>query len=65
MSQSGPKGRVANSLLVMSSAAVLAVYAAGHSRTRAAANKLELQAGLRRPAPPAAVAPAPEPAPAP
>ena len=62
MSQSGPKGRVANSLVVMSSAAVLAVYAAGYSRTRAAANKLELQAEVRRPAPPvAAQPPRPEP----
>ncbi len=52
----GPKGKVANSLVAVSSAAVLAVYAAGYSRTRSAAAKFESQATDRRPAPPAPVA---------
>jgi uncharacterized protein with FMN-binding domain len=36
--------------VVMSSAAVLAVYAAGYARTWSAANKLDVQAAQRRPA---------------
>ena len=36
--------KVANSLVAMSSAAVLAVYAAGYSRTRSAAEALETRA---------------------
>jgi uncharacterized protein with FMN-binding domain len=49
MSQGGSKKKIANSLVAMSSAAVLAVYAAGYTRTRAAANKLDAQAAERRP----------------
>jgi len=43
--------KVANSLVAMSSAAVLAVYAAGYARTRDAADRFALQASDRRPAP--------------
>jgi uncharacterized protein with FMN-binding domain len=42
--------KVANSLVAMSSAAILAVYAAGYDRTRAAARKLEAQSAARLPA---------------
>ena len=47
-----PNKKVANSLVAMSSAAVLAVYAAGYVRTRPAAERLMLQAADRRPAVP-------------
>jgi uncharacterized protein with FMN-binding domain len=40
--------KVANSLLALSSAAVLAVYAAGYERTRAAATRFDVQAEDRR-----------------
>jgi uncharacterized protein with FMN-binding domain len=44
--------KIANGLVAMSSAAVLAVYAAGYVRTRSAADRLEKQtAERRRPAP--------------
>lgn len=49
MKQSGSKKKVANSLVVVSSAAVLAVYAAGFTRTRAAAHQFEMQSAHRRP----------------
>jgi uncharacterized protein with FMN-binding domain len=52
----GSNKKVANGLVALSSAAVLAVYAAGYNRTRAAALKFENQTAERRPAP---VAPAP------
>jgi uncharacterized protein with FMN-binding domain len=52
MSAKPPKKKVANSLVAMSSAAVLAVYAAGYNRTRSAAQRIEAQAAERRPAPP-------------
>ena len=42
--------KVANSLLALSSAAVLAVYATGYERTKAAANRFAVQAEARRPA---------------
>src|SRR5437016_4841138 len=42
--------KVANSLVAVSSAAVLAVYAAGYVRTRAAADRFALQSADRRPA---------------
>jgi uncharacterized protein with FMN-binding domain len=42
--------KVANSLIAMSSAAILAVYAAGYTRTRAAARRLEAQSAARVPA---------------
>lgn len=44
--------KVANSLLALSAAAVLAVYAAGYERTKAAANRFAVQAEERRPAVP-------------
>ena len=50
MSQGGSK-KVTHSLVAMSSAAVLAVYAAGYTRTRSAAERLESQASAHRPAP--------------
>jgi len=43
--------KVANSLVAVSSAAVLSVYAAGYTRTRSAADILEGQTAMRRPAP--------------
>lgn len=49
--------KVANSLVALSSAAVLAVYSAGYQRTQAAAERFERLAASRRhavPAPPAA-----------
>jgi uncharacterized protein with FMN-binding domain len=46
-----PGKKVANSLVAMSSAAILAVYAAGYTRTRAAARRLEALAEARVPAP--------------
>ncbi|MDR3703198.1 MAG: FMN-binding protein [Candidatus Sulfopaludibacter sp.] len=49
MAQTGSNKKVANSLVALSSAAVLAVYAAGYSRTRSAASRLEAQAVERRP----------------
>jgi uncharacterized protein with FMN-binding domain len=52
MAQSGSNKKVANSLVAVSSAAVLAVYAAGFTRTRSAAVRFEAQAAERRPAVP-------------
>jgi uncharacterized protein with FMN-binding domain len=49
--QSSSNRRAANSLLALSSAAVLAVYAAGYTRTRAAADRFAAQTEARRPAP--------------
>jgi uncharacterized protein with FMN-binding domain len=46
-----PGKKVANSLVAMSSAAILAVYGAGYTRTRAAARRLEAQSEARIPAP--------------
>ncbi len=45
-----PGKKLANSLVAMSSAAILAVYAAGYTRTRAAARRLEAQSEARIPA---------------
>ena len=60
MAESPSNRKVANSLVALSSAAVLAVYAAGYTRTRGAAAKFETQTAERRPAPmPAPAAPAP------
>jgi uncharacterized protein with FMN-binding domain len=58
---------MANGLLALSSAAVMAVYAAGYERTRSAADRFALQAEARRPMVPSAapvptVAPSPAPA---
>jgi uncharacterized protein with FMN-binding domain len=59
-----PGKKVANSLVAMSSAAILAVYSAGYTRTRAAARRLEAQAAARVPSPVEMVKPvAPPPAP--
>ena len=61
MGDTNPNKRVANSLLALSSAAVLAVYAAGYTRTRAAADRFTHEAEARRPvipAPPADAVPA-------
>lgn len=58
MPPSGSKNKVANSLVAVSSAAVLAVYGAGYTRTRAAASRLEAQAAGRRPPAPGPVRPA-------
>ncbi len=49
MAQTGSNKKVANSLVALSSAAVLAVDAAGYSRTRSAASRLAAQAVERRP----------------
>ena len=46
--------KVANGLVAVSCAAVLAVYSAGYSRTKAAATELEHKSAERRPAPRAA-----------
>jgi uncharacterized protein with FMN-binding domain len=48
MMQSGSNKKVANSLVALSSAAVLAVYAAGYVRTRSAANRIAEQFSERR-----------------
>jgi uncharacterized protein with FMN-binding domain len=50
MRESGSNKKVANSLVALSSAAVLAVYAAGYTRTRSAADRFDQQAAGRRPA---------------
>jgi uncharacterized protein with FMN-binding domain len=52
--------KVANSLVALSSAAVLAIYAAGYSKTRSAAEEFDLAAQRRPvvPAPPPQAAPA-------
>jgi uncharacterized protein with FMN-binding domain len=50
------KGKISNDLVAASCAAVLAVYAAGYSRTREAARRFETQARERRPAAPTAPA---------
>jgi uncharacterized protein with FMN-binding domain len=55
VSNSGPDKKVANSLLALSSAAVLAVYTAGYLRTKPAADRFALQAAVRRPAVPSPV----------
>jgi uncharacterized protein with FMN-binding domain len=56
------KGKISNDLVAASCAAVLAVYAAGYSRTRDAARRFETQAKERRAAS-VIEAPAPHPAP--
>ena len=50
MSPSGSNKKVANGLVAVSCAAVMAVYTAGYVRTRSAANQFEVQAAERRPA---------------
>src|SRR5580658_2992167 len=56
------KGKISYDLVAASCAAVLAVYAAGYSRTREAARRFEIQVRVRRPAAPtqpAAASPGP------
>src|SRR5688500_7791137 len=48
MSQGGPNKKVSNSLLALSSSAILAVYTAGYTRTRAAADRLTALTEQRR-----------------
>ncbi len=48
MPRGAGKGKISNDLVAASCAAVLAVYAAGYSRTREAARKFETQAQERR-----------------
>lgn len=50
MRKGGGKGRISNSLVAASCAAVLSVYAAGYWRTRDAARQFAAQAKVRRPA---------------
>jgi uncharacterized protein with FMN-binding domain len=59
MTQGGSNKKVANGLVALSSAAVMAVYAAGFVRTRPAAERFAQQAEERRPGghPPSSVAP--------
>jgi uncharacterized protein with FMN-binding domain len=45
----GEKKKVANSVVALSSAAVVAIYGAGYARTRAAADRFAQQAAERRP----------------
>src|SRR5579862_2973115 len=52
MTPSGSNKKVANSLVGLSCAAVLAVYSAGYTRTRSAAERLDAQATERRVAAP-------------
>jgi uncharacterized protein with FMN-binding domain len=54
MSHGGSNKKVSNSLVALSSAAILAVYAAGYSRTRSAADRFTVQTEERRPAIPVA-----------
>jgi uncharacterized protein with FMN-binding domain len=51
VSDSGSHKKVANSLVALSSAAVLAVYTAGYLRTKSAADRFAVQAAGRRPSP--------------
>src|ERR1035438_8831316 len=44
-----PKGKISNGLVSASCAAVLAVYAAGYTRTQAAADRFNNQVAERRP----------------
>ncbi|HWE53503.1 MAG TPA: hypothetical protein VG273_27175 [Bryobacteraceae bacterium] len=49
MKKRGSNKKIANGLVAVSSAAVMAVYAAGYTRTRSAADQLEGQSAERRP----------------
>ena len=51
MAPRNSNNKVANSLVAMSSAAVLAVYAVGYVRTQSAADRMETQSQERRPLP--------------
>ncbi len=63
MGETGSNKKVANSLVALSSAAVLAVYSAGYQRTKAAADRFERQAASRRHSAPAPAAAEPATAP--
>jgi uncharacterized protein with FMN-binding domain len=54
MARGDSNKKVANSLVALSSAAVLAIYTSGYSRTRSAAQRLDAQSAVRRPAIPVA-----------
>ena len=56
-----PNQRVSHSLVALSSAAVLAIYAAGYSRTQSAADRFAVVAAERRPVAPAPAAAPPTP----
>ena len=60
----GSHKKLSNSLVALSSAAVLAVYTAGYLRTKPAADRLAIQAAARRPTVPAPPVAAPVAAPA-
>jgi uncharacterized protein with FMN-binding domain len=55
------KKRISNSLVTLSSAAILAVYAAGYERTKPAADRFAAQTDQRRPAPIASIVGEPAP----
>jgi uncharacterized protein with FMN-binding domain len=55
MAQNSSNKKIANGLVAVSSAAVMAVYAAGYTRTQSAADKFEAQSAARRPGSPRAV----------
>lgn len=52
MAKAGSGGKIPNSLVALSSAAVMAVYSAGYVKTRAAADRFAAQSFERRPARP-------------
>ena len=56
-----PNQRMSHSLVALSSAAVLAIYAAGYSRTQSAADRFAVVAAERRPVAPAPAAAPPTP----
>src|ERR1700679_2812239 len=55
MAQAPSSKKVANSLVAVGAAAVMAVYAAGYSKTRSAADRLDAQSAGRRPAAPESI----------
>src|SRR4051812_15133474 len=61
----GSHKKLSNSLVALSSAAVLAVYTAGYVRTKSAADRFAIQAATRRPVIPAPAMGAPVSSPAP
>jgi uncharacterized protein with FMN-binding domain len=58
MAQAPSSKKVANSLVAVGAAAVMAVYAAGYSKTRSAADRFDAQSAGRRPVAPDSVPPA-------
>jgi uncharacterized protein with FMN-binding domain len=66
MAQASSSKKVANSMVAVGAAAVMAVYAAGYAKTRSAADRFDAQSAGRRPASPdgrVQAAPATQPAP--